>query len=272
MGFMDRLGTGWRLSLKALDIVRQNKQLIIFPMVSFAALVVVSMTFVGIMAGSGSFSEGGFGFGDFILTFMLYFSCYFVIVFFNVALIHCATLILNGQEATLEAGLKKAMSRLPVILGWSAVSASVGMLLNAAEENAGWAGKIVIGLIGFAWSLMTYFVVPVLAYERVGVIESIKRSGAVFKQTWGENAGGAVGFGLVSLIAFAVIFLGAFILGLINVWFGIVVGVLAMTFVSCILSAGKTVFIAALYRYAAEKEVSLFTEDELSGAFVQKTA
>ena len=272
MGFMDRLKMGWRLSMKALQIVKNHKQLIIFPVISTAALIIVSMTFVGIMAGTGAFDDGSMSFGTFVLTFLLYFVCYFIIVFFNVALIHCAMLILDGQEAPLESGIKKAMSRLPVIVGWSAVSASVGLLLNMLEENAGWLGKIVIGLIGLAWSLMTYFVVPVLAYEQVGVVDAIKRSGSVFKQTWGENFGGAVGFGLVGLIAFLAVFVVALFLGVINIWFGIVVGVLAMTIVSCVLSAGKTVFIAALYRYAAKNEVSLFTEEELSGAFVRKTA
>ena len=83
------------------------------------------------------------------------------------------------------------------------------MVLRAISERAGFVGKIVVGLLGFAWNVATYLVVPVLAVENVGPIEAVKRSASYLRKTWGEQIVGNLGMGSVfGLMTFATIAVG----------------------------------------------------------------
>ena len=81
----------------------------------------------------------------YLVAFAYYFCNYFVIVFFNAALISCALLQFHGETPTLGDGLRAAWSRLPQILAWALVSATVGMLLKAVENVHEKAGQITLG-------------------------------------------------------------------------------------------------------------------------------
>jgi hypothetical protein len=49
------------------------------------------------------------------------------------------------------------------------MSATVGIILHLIERRAGILGRIATSFIGIAWSLATFFVVPVLILENKGV-------------------------------------------------------------------------------------------------------
>ncbi len=71
------------------------------------------------------------------------------------------------------------------------------MVLRAISERSGLLGRLVVGLVGLAWNLATFLVVPVLVVEDVGPIEAIRQSAAYLKRTWGEQIVGNLGMGLV---------------------------------------------------------------------------
>ena len=48
------------------------------------------------------------------------------------------------------------MKRLPQIVGWSLVSAVVGVILKAIENSNKKAGRLVSALFGAAWTAVTY--------------------------------------------------------------------------------------------------------------------
>ncbi len=75
------------------------------------------------------------------------------------------------------------------------------MILRAIQERAGFLGKIVAGLAGVAWSLATFFMVPVLVLEQHSIRESFTRSVSTFKQTWGESMGGNISIAAAALVA-----------------------------------------------------------------------
>jgi hypothetical protein len=185
---------------------------------------------------------------------------YFVIFFCNTALVGAALIRLRGGDPTVGDGFRIASSRLGPILGYALIAATVGMVLRAISERSGLIGKLVVGLVGLAWNLATYLVVPVLVVEGVGPIEAVKRSSSYLKQTWGEQIAGNVGMGIVfGLIGFATVGVGAllFVAAATTesvVLMGLVAGlvVLALVANALVSSALSGVFAAAVYRYAAE--------------------
>src|SRR5262249_26298023 len=118
------------------------------------------------------------------VVFLYYFANYFVVIFFNSALIGCAVLRFQGEPAGLKDGLAIAASRLPQILEWALVSATVGFLLKLIESVHEKVGEIVSAILGTGWSIITYFVVPVLVVEKVGPFEAIMRSLSLLRKTW----------------------------------------------------------------------------------------
>jgi hypothetical protein len=152
-------------------------------------------------------------------------------------------------------------------------------VLRMISERSGFIGKIVVGLIGFAWTIGTYFVVPVLVVEGVGPIEAIKRSGASIRKTWGEalvvNAGlGALSF-VMGLCGFLPLFIGiAGTIALATPWpvvAGGVVSLILLIAVGLITSTLQMILVAAVYRFAATGQVpGQFDAELLSKAFRQK--
>ena len=58
-------------------------------------------------------------------------------------------------------------------------------------------GKVLVGILGIAFSLLSFLVVPILVVEKRGPIEALKESTSLFKKTWGveqEGAYAVVGF------------------------------------------------------------------------------
>src|SRR5581483_11173043 len=94
-------------------------------------------------------------------------------------------------------GFRAAMARLPQIFAWALVSATVGVLLKVIENAHERVGAIIADLLGLAWSIMTFFVVPVLVVERVGPVDAVKRSISLLRETWGEALVGRAGLGFI---------------------------------------------------------------------------
>ena len=70
-----------------------------------------------------------------------------------------------------------------------------------SKSASGIVGRIVGSLVGLAWSLVTFLVLPVLVIEQIGPIQAVKRSAELFKHTWGENMIANAGIGIVALVA-----------------------------------------------------------------------
>ena len=142
----------------------------------------------------------------------MYVALAFVTIFFNAAIVGTAMKRLHGEDASIKDGLALARQHLGKIFVWALITATVGMILRTCQERAGIVGRIVIGLIGIAWNVITFFVVPVLLYEPVGVPEAIKRSASIFRQRWGEQFIGNATIGLaIFLVAIPVVLVGGLV-------------------------------------------------------------
>jgi len=275
MSFFDRLSNGWNISMNIFKVLRANKQLIIFPILSSISLMLVLLSFVTIvMAGVGwdveNIPEPGQA-TSILFLFLYYLVNYFVVVFFNMSLIHCTHLYFKGEPVTIEAGVKFSASRIGAIFWWSMFAATVGTILRLVQENLGWVGKIIIGLIGVVWSIATFFVVPIIAYENVGPIDAFKKSAQMMKEKWGESLGSGFSFGLVHFIGFMVVGGGLFLIGSIfNPLIGMVLAVLGVLLVSAVVSAAQTIFVSAVYHNITGDPTEHFNQQMIDSLFREK--
>ncbi|MEQ8844464.1 MAG: DUF6159 family protein [Phycisphaerales bacterium] len=188
-----RLRNGWALGMASFQLLLENKKLIVFPLLSSIAALAVVASFVapivGTTTGRNIFlsEDPNAGAGQMLVMFLLYFCCYFVMLFFNAALIGVTMMHLDGRPYKLSDGLRIAWDRLSLILMWAVIAASVGFALKMIEQRSKLVGKIIALLLGSAWTAMTYFVVPVLIVERAPAHKAIGRSFSLVKQTWGEG-------------------------------------------------------------------------------------
>jgi hypothetical protein len=208
---------------------------------------------------------------NYLIVFVYYLVNYFIIVFFNTALIHCTHLYFHGEKPTIGQGLRFAASRAGVLLSWAAVAATVGTALRILQENLGSVGKFVTGLIGIVWSIATFFVVPVIAYEKLGPIAAFRRSTQIMREKWGERLGAGFSFGLIQLIAFIALAAVGFGLGwAIHPLVGIIVFTLGLFSVLVLVSAVRTIFISAVYHNLNGDPVKHFNQQFADNLFVQK--
>jgi len=277
----DRIANGWSLAKQSFDVLRLDKEMLVFPLLSGLACLLVFGSFAlplwftdafQIVAEEGDLPRNPIAY---VVIFAFYFVNYFVIVFFNAALVSCAIIRFHGGDPTVSDGLRAAASRLPQIAGWALVSATVGLILKAIESRSERAGQFAMALLGLAWSAATYLVVPVLVVEKVGPLDAVKRSVSILRKTWGEAL--AANFGLGFLVALA--WMAAtipFFLGIVSgtpalMVAGIAVTVVSLILISLISSALNAILLAAVYIYASEGTVPRqFDGELLSHAFVHR--
>ncbi len=280
----ERITNGFELARSSWHVLREDKKLIVFPIISGLGCLLVLISFGVPLAAFTHWNEFMDNQNNFkppvwmyAVAFAFYFCNYFVIVFCNSALISCALLRFNGESCTISDGFQAAASRLPQILAWSLVSATVGVLLKVIENVHEKAGEFVSAILGTAWTITTYFVVPVLVVEKVGPFQAIRRSLQILRKTWGEALVGHMGIGffmfLLCLPGILLLMLGFIALatkGLIGVALLVLGGVYLLGCMA-VSSALDVIFLSAMYQYAVNREVPAgFDAHVLEGAFTAK--
>jgi hypothetical protein len=257
---MGRLQTSWEIAKRSWAVLRSDKSLAWFPIFSFVGSLAVVLAVGGLVALAGIDDTAS---GDalqplgYVFIAFGYLGLAFVQTYFLAALVSGADARLRGGSANVRASLDVANSRLHRLLPWAIVSATVSMVLDILENN-GAIGRIVAGLIGLAWNLITFLTVPILVLEDVGVGRAFTRSKDLFKRTWGENVAGQAGLGLLGFLfmipAILLVVLGASLGTAGLVAFG-VIGVLWLAVTATIVSALNGIYRTALYRFATTGEV-----------------
>jgi hypothetical protein len=273
----ESIGRSFALVKTSWDILMDDKKLLVFPLLSGIVSLIVLLTFALPLILTGSFmSNTGLGPVMFYgLLFVFYAVSYFVVIFFNTALITCVNARLNGREATISDGLSNALRHIGSIFAWSLISATVGLILQILEDKAGFIGQIAATLIGGAWGLVTFFVVPILILEDKGVVDSIKDSVSLIRKTWGESIVGGGSILLVFLVIGIIAAIGIFAIWLVSQSFLLAIALLiiAVAILAIVASAMQGIFVTALYTYARTGTVpTSFNKDLIENAFVHKTA
>lgn len=258
---MGRIARGWQMTKMSLRVIRKDKELLLFPILSGIFTIALLASFVaGIFFTFGfDFEEGANAWIMWGLMVVFYFASFFITFFFNAAVIGCATMRLEGGNPTFSDGLRIAAQNAGRIFLWALVAATVGLIIRAIQQRVGFLGKMILGAIGVAWTIVTYFVVPVLIYEKVGPWQAVKRSASILKKTWGEALVGNLGLGavfvLLGLLGIVVIVIGALIGSLTALIVALVAVIVYWVILGIVYSAAESVLVAALYRYATTGKV-----------------
>ena len=285
---MSRFARSWLLIKASMDVLRNDNALLVLPAISSVVTLVVAGGFVALAMSNGTFAamhathrHGSVPLEFYVWMFCLYVVQYFVVIFFNTALIGCAIVLLGGGHPTVWDGLKLAVSRIGAILGYAIISATVGVLLQVVAEKLGFVGRLIAGGLGLAWTAATFLVVPILAAEGVGPMQAVERSSELLRKTWGENLIGNAGISLVmSMISGTIAFVGfggGFLLfkrGY-EVLGVALISAAATAFLLVVLvsAALAAIYSAAVYWYAASGKPPVdFDGDLISAAFTRKGA
>ena len=287
---MNAFSRSWMITKLTFSVINKDRELLWFALLSFvfSTIFSVAMIFPSVIPAlmENGFSQESLQAYQYVIIFLTYFGLAFIATFFNVCVVYTTKVRFEGGNATFDESLKFAFSRIGLIVQWSLLSATVGLLLRILQQLASNLGKIgqlvaniLIGLLGMVWSIVTVFVVPALVYEGLGPIDAIKKSTQVIKKTWGESLIKAIGLGLVQFLIFVtiVLFAGALSYGLLSVFdlpgllVGIGIGILLLLLTGLVFAVANTIFNTALYVYANNNLVAPgFNEDVVKGAFRQK--
>ena len=253
----------WEFAKLSYSTLLDHKHLMVFPAISTIATLLVLMSFMVPLQMTGTLDTWLASIDSeaattddptmYVTAFLFYFCNYFCIVFFNTALIASVMDIFEGGQGRLGFGLKFAMKRIHAIFGWALVSACVGMILNALERNEK-IGRFVAGLLGSAWTALTYFVIPVIVAEGLGPVAAIKSSMNTLKKEWGTALMGNFSMGMFGFLLMLPVIAIAVVLGMyVNVPAAIAVGVPLGILAVLVSATADAIFKAYLYSFATGK-------------------
>lgn len=269
---MGRIGRSFQLVGQSYRVLMQDKELMVLPLISGVVILAVVAAMALGFGLSAQRIETARGPEVYIPMFLMYVVTYTVGIFFQAAVVAGATERMRGGNPTVGSALAAAGQRIGQIVMWAIVAATVGTLLRAIQERVGFVGRIVVALLGAAWSLATFFVVPVLVLEDKSIRDSFGRSVGIFKETWGETMTGGISLGVAALCAWvtlvAITGLSAYLIGI----GAVVVFGLGAIFILVFFSALQGVYVASLYRYATEGQTpDGFDPELMAQAFVPKS-
>ena len=283
----DKISRSWSLAGQCWDVLKQDPALLVFPLMSSVALLVLLGSFalpvLALSHGLQPLTDGSTAHTSrllfYITLYAFYVVSYAVMMFFNSALISVALKRLDGESAGIGEGLQMALANLPAILGYAMIAATVGTILRAIEERVGLIGRLVIAVIGAGWTLATAMTLPVLVEENVGPIEAISRSLDLLRRNWGENIIGNGGISLgIAVIAIPIGILAVLLMlaaassrSMGTIVLAGMMFVLTMVLIGLVSTTLHTIYTAALYRYATgAKDNAGIDGDLLAAAYRPK--
>src|SRR5439155_7447613 len=278
---MNKIHRTWSLMSACWKILKKDKEMLVFPLISGLACLVLLASFAIPIYFTGAWEPPKSGADSsrqmmYYGTLFLFYVCnYFVVIFFNCAIVACATIRMGGGDPTVAEGFRAAASRLAVIFGWALVSATVGLVLRIIEDRSEKVGRFVAGLLGMAWTLVSFLVIPILVVENKGPLVALKESTQMLRKTWGEQLVGNFSFGLLFFLlgipAYALVVLGIVSGSQAVALISIALAVLYVIALALVQSALQAIFQAAVYLYARNGQVPEgFQEEFLSGAMIQR--
>lgn len=251
---MTTLGRTWQLFKQSFNVLGEEPSLVVFPILTAVSALLLMAGFFIPLYQLGIFRDivhRTATWDDYLPLFSWYYANTFVVVFFNSALTACVNIRLSGGTPTLGDGLRVAAGRLPRIAAWTLLSGTVGLLLRAIENHQK-AGRILTGILGAGWTMVTYLVIPVVIIEDRTLPASLKRSVELLRKTWGEQLAGGFGFGLLGIL----LVLPGFALGVLliplSAGLGLSVIVTYILMLAAVFGAARGIFTVALYRFATD--------------------
>jgi hypothetical protein len=285
---MGKFRASYLLAAESFELFRKDKEIVWFVVLNIVSVLLVAFLFVGVAIGlalTGVFEfpvEGEefsltaqlLGYGALLIFYLI---TSYITAFYGVALASVVSARLEGEDKGFKDGMKAAGERAGKIFGWSLLASTVGVILQAIADRLGWAGRLFSFLGNVAWSVATFFIVPVLARENENVKGSVKRSTEIFVKTWGETIIMNFSLSLFFLAVHLVLIVAAIGTGILLASNPLLVGVVVLgyvalfIFVAIMQSVLESVFKVVLYEYATRGAIpESFTPELVIGALTKK--
>ena len=279
------IGNTWQITKLSWKVLQLDRELIFFPIMGTIGAIIVGAVAAGVFAGTGTFdrlgntSDAEFNVVDLIVALVAYFGALYMVIFCNAALVAAARERLEGGDPNVMSGIRAVRGMWLAILGWTLITGTVGLILQALQgvardSNNGVlriVGMILVALLQTAWAYITFFVIPILVVERIGPIAAIRRSGRLLRQTWGEQLTSSFSFFIIYLIAALIVAIPVVVLVFIAPVAAIIVGVILGGIAIASVAAMEGIFKAALYEWVSEgKGSEWFDRQILSNAYALK--
>jgi hypothetical protein len=230
------------ISKASLRVLRAQPRLLLFPALGIAVNVTILLL---LLPGLDDPEDG-------LMLALAYFLAHGVAVFFSAGLVCEALRALRGQPISLAGGLGCSASRLRAIAAYSIIESTIGLVLGALARG-GRPGRWLKMLLGGAWSLVSYLGLPVMIAERRGGYDSLRRSGELLRQTWGETAVSELGFRVLLVhMVIAALVICLILARLINQPFALVLAISLFLAGVMVVATLQAIYRAALYIFAAE--------------------
>ncbi|WP_330252514.1 DUF6159 family protein [Nocardia sp. NBC_00565] len=262
----------WQMFKTSAAVLKSRKELAVFPVLSGAASVVVTISFVVPIIASGIWDKSSNT--TYVLFGLMYLVSAFVTIFFNAALISQANIALQGGDPSVAGGLRAAGARWPQILLWAAISATVSQAVRYLQDRVPFLGTILAAIAGTAWQVITFLVLPKIVLEDRTVVAAVKDSSAALKRTWGENLVGNAGLGLFGVLLAlpgVLVIVAGFVLFGASAGAALAVIALGIAWIiasAVVVSAVSGIYQTALYRFSADGNVPVaFATADLSQSF-----
>jgi len=282
----------WEITKISFRVIKKDKELLIYPFLAaiFSLLFSVAILFPTILYEliTSADPEGllsTYSIFEYLIVFATYLGLALIATFFNVCVVYTVKTRFEGGNATLGSSFKFAFSKFHLIISWSLLTATVGLLLYILDriaESLGNIGEVVVkmirGIIGMAWNIVTIFVIPGMVYYELGPKAAIKKSVDTLGKTWGESIVRHFGMGLIQFLFFllgagigtGVYFLTAS-LGIIGIIITVIVVVVYFMILILIFNVANSVYNTALFVYADTGSIPEgYNQELMSNAFKKK--
>ena len=261
-----RIRASWLLFKESWRLLAADKELLLIPV----AALVLNLCLLGIVIGSTVLltqnSENPLFTGDtlhtldYVVLFMVYVVGAFTLALSQAAITHTVYTRLHNGNARLGESISVALSHAGTLFVWALITSTVGVILRMIAERSQLIGKIVAALMGAAWAIATFFVIPAIVIDKKGAVESIPFSITTFKRTWGETIVSNITLGLFFFLAYmlaiisvvGMIILGVYVENLIIILTALIIGVAWLVMASLAQAALEGVIKTVLYIYATD--------------------
>lgn len=260
---MSRFSNTWSLMKSSFSVLKDDKAILIFPVLSGLFTILIAGTFIFPLLFTEFISAPGFleeasSYALYFFGFCFYFVTYFIVIFFNSAAVIYAIDVMIGGNPSVGGAFNKVMSRISAIMGWTFIAATVGLILNTIENQSDTIGRIVMSFLGLSWTVISFLVLPILVIEGMGPIDSLKASAKMLKQSWGEQLIGHFSFGLLfALLVIPIMLIFVLLVSQKGVlaFTGVVFLVISLLVLGIVQWALQSIFMGAVYLYVRDHKV-----------------
>ena len=207
-----RLRASFLLFKESWRFLRADKELLLVPLLSLLFSLVlfgIWTTLVTLVGGSVTDflqEEVAMQTREYLYLFGIYVIGAFSLALSQAITVHIVYVRAHGGNATLGDGITRAFANIGPLFIWSLITSTVGMILRTISERSALVGKIVTSLLGAAWAILTFFVIPIMVLDKKNAFSAIPTSAQLFKKTWGETLVANVTLGLVFMVAHLLVF------------------------------------------------------------------